>query len=349
MAVLADLSSRLRVELGDLSRSFVETFTGDGTNKHFQLSDAPVNGTTMVVKVNNVDVSSTTTVEEVTGLFTLATAPISGAVVVTSGTTYKYFTDTEINYYINTAFSQHARTNTTKTGNAVTLTTLAGIEEYPVIILASTMALYTLATDASFDIDIISPDGVSIPRSERFRQLSEIITLRKEQYRELCMLLGIGLHKIEMGTLRRVSRTTNHYVPVYITQEIDDIRIPERVYPPTSIMGRTPPTTDVAEWDIELFQGDSWSATVTFPFDLTGYVAEAQIRRFPNSPSLYTSFNVDYTNRVGGVITISLRKDQTVFLPIQSFWDLQLTMPTDPTYEETFVGGTITTTQQVTS
>ena len=348
MATLADLTSRLRVEVGDLSKTFLETFTGNGFDKRFQLTEAPVNGTTMLIKVNNVDVSSVATVEEVQGIVTLAIVPANGAVIVMSGMTYKYFTDAELATYINTAFLQHSRVSTDSTGNAVSLKTLSGVEEYPLLILASTMALYTLATDAAFDIDIISPDGVSIPRSERFRQLSETIALRKEQYRELCMLLGIGLHNIEMGTLRRVSRMTNRYIPIYINQEIEDTRYPERVFPPRALMGRTPPKSDIDSYDIVLIQGDSWTATIDFPFDLTGYVAEAQIRRYPNSKGVYTSFNVVYTDRVNGIITLSLDQDQTRFLPVTAFWDLELTRTADPDYEETFVKGTITTSSQVT-
>lgn len=348
MATLADLTSRLRVEVGDLSKTFLETFTGNGFDKRFQLTEAPVNGTTMIIKVNNVNVSSVATVEEVHGTVSLAVVPTNGAVIVMSGMTYKYFTDAELNEYINIAFLQHTKTSADSTGNALTFNSLPGIEEYPVIILASTMALYTLATDAAFDIDIISPDGVSIPRSERFRQLSEIIALRKEQYRELCMLLGVGLHKIEMGTLRRVSRMTNKYVPVYLNQEIDDTRIPERLYPPTGVMGRTPPITDVATYDIVLYQGDSWTAILNFEFDLTGYEAEAQIRRSPGHSSQINSFDIEYTDLVNGIITISLTKDQTELLPIKSFWDLQMTKPADPEYLETFLKGSVTATPQVT-
>jgi hypothetical protein len=45
--------------------------------------------------------------------------------------------------------------------------------------------------------------------------------------------MNIGRYKIEMLTLRRVSKTTGRYVPIYIDREFDDWTIyPVRVFPP---------------------------------------------------------------------------------------------------------------------
>ena len=104
----------------------------------------------------------------------------------------------------------------------MTLTKLAAVEQYPIAILAVIEALWALATDASFDINIFAPDGVTIPRSERYHQLVNMINQRQEQYRTLCSALNIGLWRLEIGTLRRVSRHTNKLVPIYMPQEIDD-------------------------------------------------------------------------------------------------------------------------------
>jgi len=164
VATLASLSNVLRAELGDTARSFVDTFTGDGITTRYQLNQAPVQGATLVIKVTagstTTDVSSTTIVEEGTGVITLAVAPANNSIVTVVGTAFRYFTDSEICYYINTAFAEHARTSTDSNGSLVTMSTLPVVEEYPLVILASTLALYALATDASFDIDIISPAPV---------------------------------------------------------------------------------------------------------------------------------------------------------------------------------------------
>jgi hypothetical protein len=348
VASLQSLSDRLRAEIGDTARSFVETFTGDGISNRFSLTQAPIKGSTVLIRVGSTDVSSTTVVEEGVGIIQLAAIPSSGSVITVAGVAFRYFTDTEIEYYVNTAFTEHARTTVDTNGNRVSLLTLPAIDEYPLVILASTLALYTLSTDSAFDIDIISPDGVSIPRSERYRQLTEIVQARKEQYRDLCNMLGIGVYRVEMGTLRRVSRLTNKYIPIYLNQEIDDNRRPERVYLGNEIMGHNPIQTNAGLYDISLYQGDSWSGEFDFPFDVTDLIFKAQIRTYPDSPAIYATFGIDLIDGPLGKIRLSLTRDDTARLPVRAFWDLQATNPEDSTFEQTYVRGQVVTAQQIT-
>ena len=349
MATLATLSERLRYELGDIPRSFVETFEGDGSTTRYQLSIAPIEGSSLIVKVNGVNVSNSTSVEEQSGMVVLAVAPIPGYNVVISGTAFKYFTTSEISQYINTAFIQHAGSTTDSNGSRATLLSLAGIEEYPLILLASTMALYTLATDAAFDIDIISPDGVSIPRSERFRQLSEMITARKEQYRELCNLLNIGLHRIEVFNLRRISRLTNKLVPIYRPQEIDDASLPQRVRLSIPNYGDITPEGDVLTRDLSMYSGDDFeislkfsinltganSSLITLNFNLTGYTPKSEIRLFNTGgraqvgPVILGTFTITKLQSVSGgiydLLKLTLSKTITADLPRTAYYDIQLT------------------------
>jgi hypothetical protein len=335
VATLSGLSDRLRVEIGDINRTFVEEFRGDGVNKRFQLTEAPVNATSLSIKVNGVEVSNAASVEEVMGMVTLGSIPPVDASVVISGIAHKYFTDAEIQYYVNTAFVEHSARATDSSGSRVTIATMAGIDEYPVVLLASTMALYTLATDSAFDIDIISPDGVSIPRSERFRQLSDIIAQRKEQYRELSMLLGTGLYKIDVFNLRRISRRTNRYVPIYRPQEIDDGSLPQRVYLAMPDYGDITPASPVVNRDLSLYSGDNFSIQLKFSVDLAGYTPLSQIRLFPTYPNnqvgpiiLATFTIVKSASIVGGpldTLTLSLTSAQTDALPRTAYYDIQLT------------------------
>ena len=122
-------------------------------------------------------------VEEGTGFMTFDNVPDEGASIVAAGTYFRYFTITEIEQFVCDAFDQHTANHADVYGRATVMDTLPGLEEYPVIVYASTLALYTLATDAAFDIDITAPDGVMIPRSERYRQLMQMIQVRKEQYK----------------------------------------------------------------------------------------------------------------------------------------------------------------------
>jgi hypothetical protein len=355
VATVQALADRVRAELGDTGRSFVETFSGDGINNRFTLTQSPVQGATLVIKVGSTDVSSTTTIEEGVGYLTLASVPTSGAVITVSGTAFRYFTDSEITYYVNTAFGQHGRTSTDSNGSLVNLGTLPPLEEYPVVILATSMALYTLATDSAFDIDIISPDGVSIPRSERYRQLNEMSITKREQYRELCNLLGIGMYRIEVFSLRRISRLTNRYVPIYRPQEVDDGSIPQRVYLPMPTYGDITPATTAVARDLTVFAGDDFYEKVQFSFDISGFTPESQIRLYPSIPGSQVGpvilANFSFTKEAsisGGTVdtlVMHLSHDQTTDLPNVSYYDLQLTAPNGDV--KTYLYGKVFTHYQV--
>jgi hypothetical protein len=282
------------------------------------------------------NVSSTTVIEEGIGILTLAVAPTNNAVITISGTAYRYFTDSEIYYYINNAFLEHSRNESDTNGSSLTtLNRLPGIEEYPVILLASTMALYTLANDSAFDIDIISPDGVSIPRSERYRQLTEMVQTRKEQYRELCVMLGVGLYRIEVMTLRRISRMSNRYIPVYRPQEIDDASLPQRVSLSLPNYGDISPSAPVISKDLSLYSGDDFIEVIRFSMDLTSYTPLAQIRLSPSIPAsrvgpvILGTFTITKSaSTVGGIVdtlTMTLPGSVTANLPNVAYYDLQLT------------------------
>jgi hypothetical protein len=350
MAVLSDLVSRVRLELGDMPKQFSFTATGDGVNKDFDTKIKPLESTTLLVTVNGTPVTQPTgyTVEKDLGVFHFAVAPANNAVVKFVGTSYRYFSDSDLELFIDTAVTQHCHQRTDNYGSQMNISMLPAVEDYPIAILASIEALWALATDSSFDIDIQAPDGVMIPRSERYRQLSQIIQQRTEQYKQLSSALNIGLWRIEMGTLRRVSRLTNKLVPMYMAQEINDSRKPERVYIQNDLNGRSPMPTYAGVYDISLYQGDSWSAEFDFPFDVSALTFKAQIRTYPNAPALYATFTITFIDAANGRIRLALNPSATAYLPARAFWDLQATSAADPTFEQTYIRGQVFVTQQVT-
>ena len=350
MAVVSDILYRVRLELGDLAKQFEWTGVGDGSTKKFDVKVKPVNPETLTVLVNNSPVAQPTgyTVEPDFGVITFASAPGTNVPIKITGTNYRYFTDSDLELFINTAVEQHTYNRTDGFGNQMTLAKVPAVEEYPLAILAVIEALWALATDASFDINIFAPDGVTIPRSERYHQLVNMINQRQEQYRTLCSALNIGLWRLEIGTLRRVSRTTNKLVPVYMPQEIDDARKPERVYIQNDMLGRSPAPTTAAIYDLIIYQGDSYSVILDFPIDTTNLVFKAQIRTYPNAPALYATFDVEVINNATGQIRLKLTKQQTAYLPARCFWDLQATSTVDPDFQKTYVKGQVFVTQQVT-
>ena len=350
MAVLTDLVSRVRLELGDMPTQFTFTATGDGTTKSFDLKVKPVENTTLLVTLNGNAYGTPTyyTIQQDLGIVTFVTAPPLNAAISIVGTHYRYFTDTDITRFVNTAVEQHTFERTDGYGSQMTLLLLPPVEEYPLAILSTIEALWALATDSAFDINISSPDGVMIPRSDRYRQLTQMIQARTDQYKQLSSALNIGIWRIEMGTLRRVSRLTNKLVPMYLAQEIDDSRKPERVYIQNDLKGRKPMPSYAGVYDIALYQGDSWSGEFDFPFDVTALTFKAQVRTYPNAPALYASFDVQKFDAANGRIRLTLAPSATKYLPARAFWDLQATSTTDASFEQTYIRGQVFVTQQVT-
>lgn len=347
MATLSGIMDRVRLELADLPQSFTTSIIADGVSVRYEMEIYPVEGTSLTVKVEGVDVSDVS-VEERTGVLWFTTAPTAGDEITVTGTRYRYFTTADLSSIAEAAVAQHIHSRNDSFGRGMTLSNLPPVEEYPLALLATVEALYTLATDAAFDIDIMAPDGVNIPRSERYRQLMDMIATRREQYETLCSALNIGLNRIEVYTLRRVSRMTNRYIPVYQPQEVDDQSRPKRVYLPMPTYGAVPLPEDASIYDIVVTQGDTFSMVLDFPFDLTSYTPKAQIRLFAEAQTMWTEFTITPVDGEPDKIELSLTALQTARLPLQGVWDMQLITSDTPPQVTTYLKGAVFSPRQVT-
>lgn len=327
MATISNLVDRVRLELGDGGKSFVTQFVADGTTNRFNIHYSPLDANQVYAVVNGVDVTDSVSVEESSGVVVFDTVPEDGDEITVSGTYYRYFTAAELEGLVTTAVAQHTSHHTDSVGREITVANLPTIDEYPVAIYATTLALYTLATDASFDIDIAAPDGVSIPRSERYRQLMDMVISRQDQYRELCTMLGLGMYKIDVFTLRRISKTTNRYVPVYKPQEVDDRSFPQRVNDEEPTYGdkKTPWPTDAGE--LTAYQGRAFSTTITLEGDYVDVELVARILHQRGSIHTLLEFAVDRTDNddpLSTELAISLNKDQTLRLANRTYWSIAI-------------------------
>lgn len=324
MTTLASLVDRLRIELGDQGRSFVTQFMADGTTNRFRLHYSPLDGPNLVVFQNGVEVSNDCSVEEATGVLVTDELPADGDEFTVSGNYFRYFTTAELEQVVETAVLQHGGRKTDTVGRPITVDTLPAIEEYPVVLYASTLALYILATDASFDIDIIAPDGVTIPRSQRYRQLMEIVESRKAQYREMCMLLGIGMYTIEISSLRRISQRTNRYVPLYTPQEVDDRSIPQRVDLPLPTYGTAPMPWPTDAGALIAYESLAYSHDIPFEGDFTGKSFIARLLSQRGSVVVARNFELEVLDNEDGtyVATVSLTSDNTRRLAKRTWWSL---------------------------
>src|SRR5687767_5878414 len=168
------LRARLRLELSDVGETFVAQVVYDGTSR---VIDTPVGvldsetvavtvvGSPDVIWIQGVDYEVDETEAEI--IIIRPTLPGVNTVIRIQGTGYKFFSDAESDTFVTEAFRMHL----VGRNPMPTYTTLPPTEEYLITILAAVEALWVMATDSSFDIDISIPEGVTIPRSQRFAQI----------------------------------------------------------------------------------------------------------------------------------------------------------------------------------
>jgi hypothetical protein len=250
VATEAALISRIRLELGDNPMPFRGQFRGTGSQKTFDLPAVNISATGLkafTVDPDTLVIADLTPADYATdlanGLITLTTALPRDTQLVVEGNSFSLFSDIEITAFLHDALLQHTNNATDSiryrdengfikyAHYQITLDNLPEIEEVLVALLAATEALWALSTDASTDIDVHTSEGTFVPRSQRYSQIVSQINLLTEKYKTLCAQLNVGLFRIEMSTLRRISKTTGRLVPIYVPREYDDATMPVRVLP----------------------------------------------------------------------------------------------------------------------
>lgn len=253
------IRARLRQEIGDFEEPFQASVQGDGFTRRFDLPVEVVNplGVSVMLALElAVGYETPTEVAAVdwtldarAGVVTISYAIPNDAILTVTGAHYQFFTDAELDTFIRSAALKHthsaedlqvyrdARGFKRFLYTNETVDTIAPVEHHAVALLAATEALEVIRTDAAYDIDVTTADGTSLPRTERFRNIAELIAEKRLIYDDLCRNLGVGLSRIEVFTMRRVSRTTGRLVPVYVSREFDDRRpvAPLRVFAPRNL------------------------------------------------------------------------------------------------------------------
>lgn len=250
MAESAGILARVRTELGDFGSEFRDTFLGTGELDVYDLSAVNVSQVTvrafMGASSPMLRSPEDFTLDARAGRVLLAGgyAPLAdGTRLVVEGRGGGMFADEDLAQLLNEALLQHTNGRTSRAryrdehgfiryrDEAVTLETLPSVEELPLALLVVVNALWVLATDSAGDVDVITPDGTHVNRQQRYEQIVHQIGLVQDRYDDLCRQLGVGLSRIEMFDLRRVSRTTGRLVPVFKEQEYDDYSLPKRKIP----------------------------------------------------------------------------------------------------------------------
>jgi hypothetical protein len=236
------------------------------------------------------------------GVLVFTEAPKQGLLMMAQGTYYRDFLPPELDLYIRTAYLQHTYGTipTTEidegyppvqppqlgtTGQPVTYGTpapmmISEVEEYPISILVTIMALWDMAVGVAQQHDVHTPDGVTIPLNQTFQQIMAMINALQGQYMALASALGVGLYRITQSRLRRVSRTTKRLVPMYRSKEYDDLTWPQRELPPIDVTQK-----------VYTYQGTWDSARPYQPQDLIDYQNRRYVCTQPNT-------NIDPTRDV---------------------------------------------------
>jgi hypothetical protein len=252
VANLAGLLSRVRFELGDTAKDFRDEIRGNGDQESFDLSAVRIEPTSLQVFRENADHTRTAYLEGThwdldaeQGIIHWYNPPARDDIINIEGKSYGIFSDAELSKFVTDALAQHLQGRSVKPiryrdghgfirydRDHLSIETLPAEEEVLVAMLATVEALWALSTEASLDINVQTTEGTVIPRGQRFQQIQAQIGLLLDRYKELSMLMGVGIYAPEVLNVRRVSRTTGRLVPIYVDREYDEYSTPVRVLPP---------------------------------------------------------------------------------------------------------------------
>jgi hypothetical protein len=325
---MSDLLFAVRRQISDPEKSFLQTIVAVGGTNRYTLDYSPVRANSVAVHLDGVEVSEDVAVEEHTGTLIFDHPPKKGVTIAAAGVHTRFFTDSELEKICQDSFEMHTANRTDVLGRTLTLYNLEPLEDLPLQILCAIQCLYVLLTDASYDIDINAPDGVNIPRSERYRQLYELLQLLEARYRDLSSNLNVGMYALEVFTFRRISKRTNRYVPVFRPQEIDDRSMPQRVRLPIPTYGGKIVDDGIPNHDITMLRGD----TVVEPIKIETYIPEkarlrAHIKRYRGSSVIVAEFGVTRVDEHNVVLTLPANRSEQ--FPENMVWDLQMELPPD--------------------
>lgn len=221
-----DVINIARNYLRDFPKFFQDTFSNVG--RVVDLGRPNIDTTTLWVR-NQPQMGSqetvTYTVDARNGILRISDDLQATDTLMVEGYYYEWLTPSDLSFYAGMAINLNTHNLRTPLENmAPAVVDVIGIHTL-------VQALWGLMSEYSRDIDVITSESVHIMASQRYRMVSSLLQYWTEEYNTRAKALNIGLERLEVVTLRRVSRTTNRLVPIYKPREVGDYGPIERVYP----------------------------------------------------------------------------------------------------------------------
>jgi hypothetical protein len=226
--VVSEVTELARTFLRDFPKFFQVSF--DAVTRTYELGNPNIDKDSLYVAIY----TSTTPVELAAsafsldarnGILRLSSTPAANSRVMVEGYYYEWILPADLDFYAHHAIEEHVY------NLSVPLENMSGIVIDTIGMATVVNALWALLSEYSRDIDVMTSESVHIPGSQRFRMVQSLLEYWQRQYENQARALNIGVNRIEVMNLSRVSRTTNRYVPIYIAREIGDYGPIERVFP----------------------------------------------------------------------------------------------------------------------
>jgi hypothetical protein len=333
------IRARTRLEIGDYAENFSVNTTADGTSAMYELGYQVITNVTVAFNGSNQN-QNTYTLDAQRGTILFNSIPASGTQIAAFGQHNQFFPDAELDLYIRSAFLKHttgfeiSSYNVDSFGHhqmakvSQDLVSLPEVQWHMVALLAAAESLEILLSDATYDIDVQTPEGVSLPRSERESAIQELADRKLTKYKELGAFLNVGFYRVRMGSLRRRSLTTGRLTPVYAEREFDDNEPPQRIIAHIDLpVDLQQPDDGVFSQDLIIPAGTGLSETFTTGTDLSAATAVIATMTTGGYTTSIVTLTVVVVNAATGEVTVTIPYSLAQTLPAYAPWRLVATQP----------------------
>lgn len=235
-ATVSTITTIARNFLRDFPKFFQVSF--DAVGRTYELGSPNIDADSLWVAtyVNNAPVTITSdtsassyySLDARNGILRFNTTPSASASILVEGYYYEWVLPSDLEFYAGHSIEQHIY------NLDLPLESMSAIVIDTIGMHCVVESLWGLLTEYSRDIDITTSESVHIPASQRFRMVQSLLDYWSKAYERQAKSLNIGLERIEIMNLRRVSRSTNRFVPIYKSKELGEYGPIERLFPEIS-------------------------------------------------------------------------------------------------------------------